>query len=171
MTDVPIMETARLILRPHRVEDFEPLAALLGSARARHMDGRLSRRQAWSAFAADVGQWSLLGFGPWAIDRRADGAFLGQVGLNRPDHFPECEIGWMLCEEAEGHGYAKEAAIAARDHAYRSLGLQTLVSYIDPENARSIALAERLGAVQDPDAPAPDIGDLVYRLPVPEVCL
>ena len=37
------------------------------------------------------------------------------------------------------------------------------VSYIDPGNARSIALAERLGARPDPDAPRADPDDLVYR--------
>jgi RimJ/RimL family protein N-acetyltransferase len=40
------------------------------------------------------------------------------------------------------------------------------VSYIDRNNSRSIALAERLGAVPDPDAATPDNSDdLVYRHP------
>ncbi|MBL3565882.1 N-acetyltransferase, partial [Rhodovulum sulfidophilum] len=52
MTAAPIIDTARLRLRPHRVEDFGPYAALFASERARFMGGPLSRRQAWQVFAA-----------------------------------------------------------------------------------------------------------------------
>lgn len=168
MTETPVIDTARLRLRPHRIEDFEPFAALFASERSRHMGGPLPRRAAWHLFASDVGQWALLGFGAWAVERREDGALVGQVGLNKPDHFPERELGWLVFDGFEGRGFAEEAAIAAREHAYRRLGFGTLVSYIDPENARSIALAERLGAVRDTGAAVPDAGDLVYRHPAPE---
>jgi RimJ/RimL family protein N-acetyltransferase len=52
-----------------------------------------------------------------------------------------------------------------RAHAFRDLGWTTAVSYIDPDNARSIALAERLGAVRDRGARQPvfDKPCLVYR--------
>ena len=76
--------------------------------------------------------------------------------------------GWS-CAAAEGRGIAAEAARALRDWAYAAQGWTTLVSYIDPENARSIRLAERLGARLDPDAPHPDGRPcLVYRHPGPE---
>ncbi|SFP81883.1 GNAT family N-acetyltransferase [Tranquillimonas alkanivorans] len=164
----PTIETARLRLRPHVAEDFEPFAALFATDRARHMGGPLSRRDAWFRFGADVGQWEILGFGAWAVERQEDGALVGQVGLNRPPHFPERELGWLLFEGHEGHGFAAEAATAARAFAFRDLGFETLVSYIDPDNGRSLALAERLGARPDPDAARPDAGDVVYRHPRPE---
>ncbi|MBL3560111.1 GNAT family N-acetyltransferase [Rhodovulum sulfidophilum] len=168
MTAAPIIDTARLRLRPHRVEDFGPYAALFASEGARFMGGPLSRRQAWQVFAADSGQWALMGFGAWGVERREDGVAVGQVALNKPDHFPERELGWLVFDGHEGRGYATEAAEAARDHAFGALGFDTLVSYVSPENRRSVALAERLGARPDATADRPDPGDLVYRHPHPE---
>jgi len=70
-------------------------------------------------------------------------------------------------EGHEGRGYATEAAMAMRDWAMRALRLAGLVSYVHPENHRSAAVAERLGATLDADAPKQDPDDLVYRhLPV-----
>ena len=68
----------------------------------------------------------------------------------------------------EGQGYATEAASALRAYVYDNEILKTLVSYIDPRNDRSIALAERMGAALDPNAKEPDPGCLVYRHPGPE---
>ena len=80
------------------------------------------------------------------------------------------EIGWTIWStEAEGKGIAAEAARAAIDFAFRDLGWPTAVSYIAPGNERSIALAKRLGAVQDTTAPRPGDGSaLVFRHPKPE---
>ncbi|MEP0139746.1 GNAT family N-acetyltransferase, partial [Tateyamaria sp.] len=62
-----------------------------------------------------------------------------------------------------GKGYAFEGATAFRTWALTELNLPSLVSYIDDDNLRSRALAERLGAWLDDRAKAPDPGDLVYR--------
>ena len=154
MTTAPRITTERLILRPHGMADFEPLYALFGSDRARFMGGPFTPKQMWYWIAAEVGSWALLGFGSWGIERQSDGAFLGQIGINRPQHFPETEIGWVLLEPFEGQGYAREAAGAALSWAWAER-MATLVSYIDPSNARSIALAERLGAAHDATAALP----------------
>lgn len=68
----------------------------------------------------------------------------------------------MLYPGAEGHGFAFEAAHALCQWA-RDAGLPALVSYVDAGNTRSRRLAERLGAVLDPEAARPDPTDLVYR--------
>lgn len=162
----PVLKTARLILRPHVAGDFDRLAEIYGSERSRFIGGPLDRKSVWRGFAGDVGQWVLLGFGAWAIEVRENGAYVGQIALNFPEHFPERELGWIVWQEFEGRGYAMEAALRAREFAYRDLGWPTAVSYIAPENTRSIKLAERLGASVDPDAATPD-GDvcLAYRHP------
>jgi RimJ/RimL family protein N-acetyltransferase len=75
----------------------------------------------------------------------------------------------VLQAGAEGRGFASEAAAAVRDHAFRALGWPTLVSYMDPENDRSVRLAERLGGVRDDAAARPAGPDecIVYRYPAP----
>lgn len=154
MTNAPILTTARLRLRGHSRSDLDRLCDLMGSDHARFMGGPMPRKDAWRWLASEVAMWDLMGHGAWGIEA-SDGRFIGQVGLLKPPHFPEVEIGWTLLPEAEGKGYAFEAASAALAWAWDQ-GFETLVSYITPENTRSRALAGRLGATLDPDAPRPD---------------
>jgi RimJ/RimL family protein N-acetyltransferase len=168
MTTAPTIDTQNLRLRAHVSADFDAYADVFASDRAGYM-GQLKRRQAWFSFCSDVAQWSLFGHGAWAVETLDGGTFVGQVALLKPDHFPELELGWMMTAQGEGKGYAFEAAQMARDYAYAELGQDTLVSYIDPKNTRSIALATRLGAVRDDNAERPDgetlIETVVYRHP------
>jgi RimJ/RimL family protein N-acetyltransferase len=97
------------------------------------------------------------------IDLRATGQCVGQVGISHGPLFPEKELGWLVYEGHEGQGYATEGAAALRDWAFATLGLRSLVSYMDPENTGSIRVAQRLGAVPDPHAPRQDPEDLVFR--------
>jgi RimJ/RimL family protein N-acetyltransferase len=168
MTAIPELATDRLRLRAPRLEDFEPYAAFWASDRSIPEGGPKPRRAAWREYAADVAAWQLRGFGAWSVEDRGTGAWLGLVGLFQPEEYAEPEIGWTVAPEAEGRGIAFEAARAARDWAFGPRGLVTLVSYVEPSNARSIRLAERLGARLDPDAAVPDPGDLAFRHPRPE---
>ena len=137
------------------MSDFAPLGELFMSERSIYMGGTIDCKKLWYWVAGEVGSWSLQGFGSWGIETR-DGAFVGQVGINKPSHFPEVELGYLIMPAFEGKGIAFEAAQAARAWAFDARSLETFVSYIDPKNARSIALAERLGSVIDPDGSLPD---------------
>ncbi|OED48608.1 GNAT family N-acetyltransferase [Rhodobacteraceae bacterium (ex Bugula neritina AB1)] len=152
--------------------DFAPLHAVLCSERAHYMGGPFSLKDSWQTIAAETGSWSLLGHGSWAVERTEDGALVGQVGINKPAHYPEAEIGWMLCSGFEGNGYVTEAAAAALLWAWTSMGASSLVSYVTPGNSRSAAVAERLGAKVDRAAPLP-LGEtpddtIVYRHYAPD---
>ncbi|MEO1109045.1 MAG: GNAT family N-acetyltransferase [Pseudomonadota bacterium] len=168
MTLAPTISTTRLTLRHHRLEDFEPMAKLFATDWAKYMDGPYSAQDLWSMLGSDVASWQFLGFGAWAVDLTETGEFIGQVGINKPPKFPETEIGWCIFPGFEGKGYAFEAACAARDWAFENTGLTSLVSYIDAPNTRSIALAKRLGASEDPSAARPEPEDVVYRHPHPD---
>lgn len=159
----PTLQTESLILRPMRMEDWPQYQALMRSGRARFMGGPHGTAEAWGMFCSDVAQWALLDHGALMFDDRSTGCCLGQVGINHGPLFPEHELGWFVYEHAEGRGYAAEAAGAFRDWAKDVRRLPTLVSYMDPDNHRSARLAERLGAVLDPEAPRPAPADLVYR--------
>lgn len=165
----PVIETERLELRAHTRADFEAYRDAFASDHTRFMGGPIDARQAWASFCKDVAQWSLLGHGAWAVTRKADGEFVGQVGLNAHPYFPETELGWLVLPHATRQGIASEAAQAARGWAFETLGLETLVSYIHAENAASRGLAEALGAQEDPQAaPCPFDNHVVYRHPMPE---
>lgn len=160
---IPELRTDRLVLRAPRLEDFPDYAALMASPRAVFMGGPFDQRAAWGMFCHDVALWSLCGHGALMIDLRSTGRCIGQVGINHGPLYPEKELGWLLYDGYEGQGYATEAAAILRDWAFDALGLQTLVSYFDPANHRSMAVSVRLGGVRDDSAPVQDVGDVVFR--------
>lgn len=159
----PTLQTGRLTLRAPKLADFEHWAAFFASDRSRHERGPLDRIEGYRTWAADVALWSLRGYGPFGMDDRATGAYLGEVGIYQPEGYPGPELGWFVVPEAEGKGYAAEAARAVMLWARDSFGWAHLINIIDPANTRSIALGLRLGGVIDPDLPGVDPGDVVIR--------
>lgn len=161
----PTLTTQRLVLRMPVLADFPAFAEFWASPRAQYMGGPCDRAAAWFWFSSDIAMWHLFGHGALMIDVRLTGETVGQVGINAGPLYPETELGWLLYAGHEGHGYATEAATALRDWAFAALPLASLVSYIYPDNIASAKVAERLGAVADPDAPRQqgDETDLVYR--------
>ena len=167
MAEIPTIETARLILRPLRIDDWPDYLALMSSMRAIYMGGPHSLTAAWGMFCHDTALWALVGHGALMLEDRWTGQCLGQVSVNAGPLFPEHELGWFVYTHAEGKGYGYEAATAMRHWAFRVRGLQTMVSYVAPANIRSARLAERLGARLDPKAQPLAPEDLVYRHPNP----
>lgn len=167
MSTATILHTARLTLRLPGPQDFPAQAAFLASDRSRFVGGPMAAGQAWRTLATMIGHWTLRGFGKWAVTLQGSDQAIGLVGLYFPADWPEPEIAWHLWDPtAEGKGYAFEAALAARRHAFVTLGWSTAVSYISPENRRSIALADRMGAIVDPNASPPGNDPvLAYRHP------
>jgi len=163
MTAIPTLSTERLLLRAPVEADFDAYYRMMATPRSRYMGGPYEKWAAWGAFCHDVACWTMFGHGGLMIDLRDTGECVGQVGINHGPMFPEKELGWLLYEGFEGKGYATEAARAMRDWARTRQGITTLVSYFDPENAASIAVANRLGAILDERAPTQDHGDVVYR--------
>ncbi len=157
----PTLHTPRLTLRMPVLADFEPRAAFATSERSVWEGGPVTRNEAWRIFASEVGQWPLLGYGPFSVDM--DGAYVGEVGIYHPASYPEPELGWFVVPEAEGRGIATEAARAVMLWARATFGWDRLVNYIDPGNFRSIALALRLGGIPDPTLPSEDLSDYVIR--------
>jgi RimJ/RimL family protein N-acetyltransferase len=143
----PVLETARLILRPPRLEDFDAWAACAADPAANQfLGGPQPRPVAWRAFVAMAGSWSLYGFAMFSAIEKHSGRWIGRLGPWRPDGWPGNEIGWGLAHEAEGRGYAFEGAVAAIDWAFATLGWDAIIHCIDPGNVRSEALACRLGS-------------------------
>ena len=165
---IPRLETERLILREYRQADFDAFAAFYETPRSGFIGGPMPRELAWRGLATHLGHWALRGFGFWAVEEKATGAFCGHVGLWHPEGWPEPEVGWVLMGPAEGRGLALEAALAARRHAYRTLNWPTAISMIDPGNTRSVRLAERMGCRHDGNFTHVRLGPMqVWRHPAP----
>ncbi|MCV6825450.1 MULTISPECIES: GNAT family N-acetyltransferase [Halocynthiibacter] len=165
MSLIPTIETERLILRAPQMSDFDPLAAHWELERTEYIGGPLDRKEAWSAFSADAGQWILRGYGMWIVEDKASGKTAGWIGFYEPERYDEPEIGWILLEEFEGKGIAYEAVVAARAYGGEHFGITKPCSFIAAENARSIALAERLGATREDTREGPRGAYHVYRHP------
>lgn len=147
----PVLETERLVLRPYTETDFNAFADYFASERSAYTDGPVSRQMAWDLFTAGAGRWAIAGHGAWTIEVKAIGAAAGLVSLNTAIILPDPELGWILWDGFEGHGFAFEAAMRARDFAFETLQWPQLISGIHHENTRSIRLAERMGATIDSD--------------------
>ena len=143
------LATERLVLRMFRESDLDAYAAMLGDPEVmRHLaPNPMTRAEAWRNMAMVLGHWQLRGYGLWAVEERASALLAGRVGCWRPEGWPGFEVGWALRREFWGRGYATEAARAALDHAFTELAQTRVISLIRPENARSIAVAARLGMI------------------------
>ncbi|MES3083579.1 GNAT family N-acetyltransferase [Sphingomonas faeni] len=143
----PALLTERLLLRPLGPEDAEAWYAFHADpATMRHLGGVQSRSVAWRGLCAMTGAWSIRGFSMFAVTLRATGEWIGRVGPWQPEDWPGTEIGWGLASQFAGRGFASEAATATIDYAVDVLGWTDIIHTIAPDNAESIALAQRLGS-------------------------
>jgi RimJ/RimL family protein N-acetyltransferase len=148
----PVLETARLRLTSYRADHAADHAALLADgAVMRHLGGPLSREDAWRRLLSAAGLWPVLGYGYWVVERRSDGAFLGQLGFadfhrdldHSLDGLPE--MGWMFVPAAQGQGIASEAAVAALEWIDQAFSPRNIPAIIHPDNEPSLKLAARHG--------------------------
>jgi RimJ/RimL family protein N-acetyltransferase len=149
----PVIETARLRLRGHRIEDFEDSLALWRDAQVvRYIGGRpFSAEEVWARLLRYVGHWTLLGFGFWLIEEKDSGRFVGEAGFadykrdieTAPKDTPE--IGWALAPRAHGKGFATEAVGAVVTWGDRQLPAKQSWCMIQPENQASIRVALKCG--------------------------
>jgi RimJ/RimL family protein N-acetyltransferase len=143
---IPRLETDRLILRGMHTGDFEIWAGFMADPEVmRYLSGPMTRTDAWRTIAMTLGHWELRGYGMWAVERKADGALIGRVGMLNPEGWTGLEVGWTLGRPYWGQGYATEAAAAAMRYAFLTQPVDRVVSNIDPEHLASQAVALRLG--------------------------
>ncbi|MCC2954203.1 GNAT family N-acetyltransferase [Massilia sp. IC2-477] len=145
----PILTTSRLTLRPMTMEDAADLFAVFS-------DPAVVRY--WSAPT-----WTSIAFAEQNIERALEsyreqsevrfGIELAETGqligtANLHHFFPQnrrCEIGYALGSAYWGKGFASEALEAAIDYAFHELRLNRIEADIDPRNAASAGVLERMG--------------------------
>ncbi len=162
---IPIIETERLRLRGHRLEDFSDSVALWSDPKVTRFIGGepLTEEEVWARLMRYAGHWAWLGFGYWVLEEKSTGLFVGEAGLAdwKRDLEPSIagipEAGWVLASRIHGMGYATEAVraiIAWGDHRFggdkelkssqqKLSGLETQLSSALPlEEARMVCIID-----------------------------
>ncbi len=149
----PIVETARLRLRPHRREDYDAcLAMWTDPLVVRHIGGKPSTaQQVWSRILTYMGHWQAMNFGYWAIEEKSTGKFIGEIGFAdfkreiAPSMRSVPELGFALVSSAHGKGYASEAVRAVLEWGDEHLPSKRTVALVNEVNAPSVRILEKSG--------------------------
>jgi ribosomal-protein-alanine N-acetyltransferase len=139
------LETARLLLRPYRLEDLDDIAEMLGDLEvgAHTFLGPRDRQQTAEVLAGYLSFTAERGYGMLAIFDRQTNQYLGECGLVAP--IGPLALRYALARRAWGKGYATEASVAVLDDAFYDLGLRRLVAGVVPANAASKKIMAKLG--------------------------
>ncbi len=148
-----MIETERLLLRPHIATDFPDFKAMSQDPEVMQYIGRKPSTddESWLRFLAHFGRWKLLGYGLFAIIEKETGLFLGDAGFSDfrrglgSDFDPFHEAAWILSTAGQNKGYASEAMTAAHIWLEKQYKPKKTVCIISPENEPSIRLASKLG--------------------------
>jgi RimJ/RimL family protein N-acetyltransferase len=143
----PTLTTDRLILRAPSAADFPAYAEFMADAEhVRFIGGAVPAATAWRQWTSIAGAWALHGYSMFSVTERSTGKWLGRIGPWQPHGWPGKEVAWGLSRAATGQGYGVEAATACLDYVFDVLRWEEVIHVIDPDNAPSIALAQRLGS-------------------------
>jgi RimJ/RimL family protein N-acetyltransferase len=154
--------TARLRMRRWQPADRELFAAMNADPEVmRYFRAPLDRTASDALVDTIESRFESQGYGLWALERLADGAFLGFAGLNpMPLATPGAggmEVGWRLARHAWGAGYATEAGAEALRVAFGPVGLDQVWSITAVANVKSQAVMRRLGLVEHSRYRHPDL--------------
>lgn len=149
------IRTERLRLRRWLPTDLAPFAAMNANPRVtEYLPTPLTRQESDAFVARAEAHFEHHGFGHWAVEIIDVAPFAGFVGLSNPRFdapFQPCvEIGWRFPVEHWGHGYATEGARAVLAFGFEVIGLEEIVSFTVPANARSRRVMEKIGMTHDP---------------------
>jgi len=153
MIDIPTLETGRLILRAHRLGDFDAHFELWRDEDVVRFIGGVpsTREQSWSRLLRLAGMWHHMGFGFFAIEEKDGGRFIGEAGFleakreMQPSIEGTMEVGWALMPSAHGKGYATEALKAIIGWGEKQFPGRVMTCIISPDNAPSLKVADKLG--------------------------
>ncbi|MCP3980530.1 MAG: GNAT family N-acetyltransferase [bacterium] len=163
----PVLETDRLILRELTPADADDLYGWFSDPEVmRWFPSTRTREEAEAWIERGLGWYERYGFGFWGAVLRETGALIGYIGLvvQEVDGDERVEIGYMLARKYWGHGFATEGAIACREYAFDTLGIDHVISIIHPQNMSSRRVAERNGMTIEKQTVKWDIDVLIYAV-------
>jgi len=161
------LATPRLELRPFRPDDVARMAEVLGDrVSMRFYPHPLSLEETRAWVNRNIARFEQDGLGLWAIALRDTAEVVGDCGavVQRVDGSDELELGWHLHPAHQGRGYATEAAMAWRDHAFATTDRERLIALILEANVASRRVAERIGMTPSKTAEFAGLPHIVYAI-------
>ena len=143
-----ILETPRLRLEPYNMTHLDRLFEINSNPDVmRHIAPVQSRDETRAYIENNMQRFKRLGHGWWAVIETATGHMVGGVCIQHTAHVEtaELEVGWRLHPDAQGQGYATEAAIRALDFAFQHLRADHVIAVAAPESAPSHRVMQRIG--------------------------
>lgn len=170
MTAAPVIETERLRLRRFSAEDYPEFEAFFADpAASAESGGPLTPDAAWMRFCAEIGHWSAAGYGVWALEAKADRAFIGGAGFWRMEGWGVVELTSFVLPAFRRQGYGREASRAALAHAYDAWGWKRVETIARADTTAVRGLIAALGGAVVRHERFPDgVERDVFRLPRPE---
>lgn len=152
---VEVLETKRLLLRPYTTEDAGFFAELWADKEVVRYIGEgvtRTKREAEQGLQRIIDGYQS-GFGLLGVWNKEEKCLIGHAGLVKQEveQQNEIELGYWLARRFWGQGFATEAALVLRDHAFYTKNLSRIISLIQPANTASIAVATRVGMKHDRD--------------------
>ncbi len=145
------LDTERLTLREFTLNDLDAFAALMADPEVMRfsLSGPMKDKEQAREYLQKriLDHYTQYGYGLYAVIHKADNCLAGLVGLisQNIDGEKKTELGYRLHPKYWGQGFATEACLAIRGHAFGKLGIDELISIIDPQNKRSLEVAKRIG--------------------------
>lgn len=143
-----VCETERLRVRHLERGDVDALHAICGDEELMRYvgDSRPLRREDCERWIEiSMRNYARQGFGNFAVDEKATDRMVGYCGLVRAPNRVEVEVIYTFLAEVSGRGYATEAAGAVLGAGFETFGLTEIYATIDPANAPSLRIVEKLG--------------------------
>lgn len=145
---IPTLTTDRLVLRGFTPQDVEALHDVLSERDVHHYFPRTdppTREQVEKVIADQLAHWEKHQCGWWAVLLRENGKLIGWCGLQFLPEFDEIEVAYLVGKPYWGQGLATEAARAAVQFGFQSLGLDRIVALASVENGASQRVIQKLG--------------------------
>jgi ribosomal-protein-alanine N-acetyltransferase len=155
-SQIPTIETERLLLRPVAPEDLEEWTARIFAdpevVRFVPSSTTDPHERARRMYAFIARMWAERGYGEWLVTDKADGQLIGHCGLLHVGETGETEIDYALARPYWGRGIATEAAFACLRFGFAETPLEQVIGLVVPEHIASRRVLEHVGFTYQGDA-------------------